>query len=69
MSLIELAPAVRALPNPDKLRLLQVLADDLAAAFDSVTAGGHEVAIWSPFDSYDAAQVLEDALRAERSRP
>ena len=63
MSLTELLPAVRSLPHSDKLRLLQFLAGELAReeGLPDLRAGA-EFPIWSPYDAYDAAQVLEQAL-------
>lgn len=67
MSIIELWPELQALQRGDKLRLMQLLVADLAAAegngasieSDSVHA------VWTPHDAYDAADVLMKALASE----
>jgi hypothetical protein len=70
MSLTELLPAVRSLPHPDKLRLLQFLAGEIARE-----EGLPEIRsdcpypIWSPHDAFEAATALEQALQAERVGP
>ncbi len=66
MSLLELYPAVRSLPREDKVRLLQFLAGELAhdEGLPNVLPGT-ECPVWSPYDAFDAARVLEQALAAE----
>lgn len=63
MTLAELLPKIRSLPRGEKLRLIQLLADDVAQneemPFDAV---GKTVAIWSPYDSFQGAATLLEAL-------
>ncbi len=68
MSYVEMLPEVRALSRIDKLRLIQVLADDLAQAEESTPfAAGQSFPLWSPDRAYDAAAVLLRELEAERT--
>ena len=70
MSLAELLPTVRGLSRMDKLRLIQVLASDLAQAEEpSPIAAGRDYPLWSPDRAYDAAAVLLGMLEAERTEP
>lgn len=69
MSLAELLPAVQSLSHQDKLRLLQFLADELAREEGlPELRPGAEYPIWSPYEAFEAARVLEQALDAERTR-
>jgi hypothetical protein len=70
MSFTEVLPSVRALSRIDKLRLIQVLAEDLAQAEETTPfAAGQSYPVWSPHQAYDAAAVLLRELEAEGSRP
>ncbi len=72
MSIAEVLPTIRALSRVDKLRLIQVLAEDLAQ-----DGTGEQVVpfeenqtypIWSPDRAYEAATVLLQELELERTR-
>jgi hypothetical protein len=66
MSLTELLPELRSLPRSDKLRVIQLLAADLAEGEDPpVIPPGQAYPVWSPFDAYPAADTLLKALAAE----
>jgi hypothetical protein len=70
MSLIDLVPAVQALPRADKLRLVQLLVIDLAREEGvSLFEAGAPYPVWTPYHAYDAAGVLLQALDAERAKP
>jgi len=64
MTLADMIPAIRALPAADKLHLIRILAEELEAASDSVftMAPDVEYPIYSPYDSFDAAKAVMDAL-------
>ncbi len=70
MSLSELPPAIRALTRDDKLRLIQLLADDVARepAAELDTAG-QSVPIWSPHDAFEGAATLLRVLKADKDAP
>jgi hypothetical protein len=66
MSLVEILPDVQALPRADKLRLIQLLAQELAEAEDPpVLMPGESYPVWSPHDSFAAANTLLEFLRTE----
>ena len=66
MSLSELPPEIQSLPKADKLRLIQLLAADVAR--DEETAGKMAeklVPIWSPYDSLEGAATLLQVLQKD----
>jgi hypothetical protein len=66
MSFVEMLPSVRALSRIDKLRLIQLLAEDLAQAEETTPLeAGQTYPLWSPDRAYDAAAVLFRELEAE----
>ncbi len=66
MSLLELLPNIHALPRAEKIRLIQVLAQDLAEAeADSRLEAGKDYPVWSPDRAFAAAETLLETLRAE----
>jgi len=70
MSIVEMLPGVRALSRIETLRLIQLLAEDLAQAEESTPfAAGQTYPLWSPDRAYDAAAVLLRELDAERTLP
>ena len=67
--LAELLPEARSLSRTDKLRLIQVLAQDLAGDEGTGVEAGHDYAVWSPDRAFDAADVMLRALAADRAQP
>jgi len=68
MSFQELLPEVQALSRLDKLRLIQVLAEDLAQAEGAtLLEENREYPLWSPDRAYDGAAVLLRELEAARA--
>ena len=68
MSLSDLLSTIQALPRADKLRLIQLLAADVAHEDGlSLDAGDKTVAIWSPYDAFEGAATLLDLLREDRA--
>ena len=69
MTLDELLPAARSLPQPDKVRLIQLLAGDLlpAETIPALPLPG-DYPLWSPYDSSEAATVLLATLAADAQR-
>lgn len=63
MSLAEILPNIRSLPRTDRIRLIQLLAEDLASeeATMALTSGA-EYPVWSPYDSFAAADALQEFL-------
>jgi hypothetical protein len=66
MTLTEARPTVNALSHDDKVQLLQELMSELSPA-DMVPYG--EYPIWSPYDSFEAAQTLNDLLERSKEEP
>lgn len=68
MTLAELLPEIQSLGRGEKLQLIQLLAADVARE-EQLVAGWKDKTfeVWSPYDSADAAHVLEKQLRAARS--
>jgi len=68
MSLAELLPAVRGLGRGDKMRLIQLFADDLVRQEGSFGPGeGAEYPIWSPFGCADGGEALQRLLDRENA--
>jgi hypothetical protein len=66
MSLVEILPDVQALPRADKLRLIHILAQEMAETEDPpALVAGEEYPVWSPYDAFAAADTLLEVLRAE----
>lgn len=65
MSLTELMPAIRTLTGPDKLHLIRILAEDLAAK-ESSLASGTNWPVWAPYNAHGAANVLLAALAEDQ---
>lgn len=64
MTLNEVLNSVHSLPRADKLRLIQLLAADLAS---EEAIGNEEAAypIWSPHEAFDGAATLLRVLEQE----
>ncbi len=62
----ELLTTLHKLSRTDKLRLVQILVNDLASEETAPIQPDQEYAIWSPYDAYDAAQVLMEELEKHK---
>lgn len=69
MTLAELLPVARSLPQPDKVRLIQLLAGDLMPDEPPLTLPAGEYPVWSPYNSHEAASALLAALASDAQRP
>jgi len=70
MTFVEMLPTVRALSRLEKLRLIQLLAEDLAQIEQTTCfEAGQTYPLWSPDRAFDAAAVLLRELDAQRTRP
>jgi hypothetical protein len=69
MSANDLLPAVRALPRAEQLKLVHAVIDSLAAPAPHASIPDGEYAIWSPYDSYEAAATLMKLLDAPVEKP
>jgi hypothetical protein len=61
MSFAELLPIVQALPQPEKLQLIEILQDDV---LDDISPLEHHKTywIWTPINSFGAAEALMNAM-------
>ncbi|HYT89589.1 MAG TPA: hypothetical protein VEL76_12855 [Gemmataceae bacterium] len=70
MSLLELMPQLRALPRAEKVRAIQLLAEELAREEPALLLEtGKSYPLWSPWNSFDAATVLLRVLEADKEKP
>ena len=69
MSISELLPALHSLPDPDKLQLIRILAEDLTGSAPSLIEHvTGSIPIWTPYSAFDAADTLLAALQADDQR-
>ena len=70
MTLNELLPSLRALPRADKLRLIQLLAADVACGDGIALADTDKTyPVWSPHEAFDGAATLLRVLEEEKAAP
>ena len=63
----ELLSKVQALPRVDKLRLMQFLVFELAREEGvALLQPGEDFPMWTPYDAFDAASTLLNALKEEQ---
>ena len=63
--LAELIPEAKSLSRVDKLRLIQLLAEELAGDESSTIEASQSYVVWSPDRAFDAADVMLRALADE----
>jgi hypothetical protein len=61
-TLAELIPEAMSLSRIDKLRLIQILAEDLAGDEGRGIVAGQSYEVWSPYSAFQAADVMLHAL-------
>jgi len=68
MTLNEMLPSLHALPRADKLRLIQLLAADVACE-DGIAPADTErtYPVWSPHEAIDRAATLLRVLEQEKA--
>jgi hypothetical protein len=69
MSLTELWPQVQSLSRAGKLRVIEVLARELADSETSLIQAGQAYPIWSPDRAFEAAATMMRVLDAEKEKP
>lgn len=70
MSLVEMLPEIQSLPRADKLRLIQLLAQELAEAeAPPLLESGKDYPVWSPDQAFEAADTLLRALHTDEETP
>ena len=63
----ELAVELRKLSRADKLQVLQILINDLAAEEPEPLAPDAQYDVWSPFDAPGAAEALTKLLEEDEN--
>jgi hypothetical protein len=69
MSLTEVLPEVQMLSRLDKIRLIQLLAQELERDEDDLIEPGRSYPVWSPDRAFSAAAALLQALEDEKDNP
>ncbi len=66
MSISESLPSIHSLPDPEKLQLIRILAEDLTVAgkFPLQDVAG-SFPVWTPHGAFSAADVLLHALQTD----
>jgi hypothetical protein len=68
MSLSELLPELQTLSRLDKIRLIQILAQELEREEGELIEPGRSYPLWSPDQAFTAADALLQALEDEKGR-
>jgi hypothetical protein len=69
MSLVEVLPEVQSLSRLDKIRLIQLLAQELERDESGLVEPGRSYPVWSPDRAFGAAASLLQALEDEKNQP
>lgn len=69
MSFAEVLPGVRSLSRVEKIRLIQLLAQELEQEEGRLIEPGKSYPVWSPDTAFAAAAALLQALEEDKSRP
>jgi hypothetical protein len=64
-ALAQLIPEAKSLSRVDKLRLIQLLAEDLASSDTGDIKPNQAYAVWSPDSAFTAADIMLQALANE----
>ena len=67
MTVTELLPTLRALNHKEKIRAIQFLANEVAREEEVFFEEGKSYQVWSPFESYKAAEQLMNLLEKEKA--
>ena len=66
MSLTDVLPEIQTLSRLDKIRLIQILAQELARDESELIEAGRSYPIWSPDRAFSAAASLLQALDEDK---
>jgi len=69
LTITDLLPLVRQLNRAEKLHLMQVLVSELAQEETDLIQPGLEYPVWSPYDAYEAADIMLRILRESKEDP
>lgn len=67
MTVAELLPTLKSLNHKDKILAIQFLANEVAKEEEVSFDEGKIYEVWSPFDSYEAAEQLNMLLENEKA--
>jgi len=65
MTITEILPTLKALNHKDKIRVIQFLANEIAKEEEVFFEEGGNYKVWSPYDSYEAAEQLRNLLEGK----
>lgn len=68
MSLTDVLPGLKSLNRFEKIRVVQILINEIAKEEESFFENGKQYPIWSPFESYEAAEGLMKLLEEEKQK-
>lgn len=66
MCLADILPNVQQLSRSEKLRLIQLLAEDLSRSEQSLLPANQSYPVWSPTQAFSAAETMLQMLKAEQ---
>jgi hypothetical protein len=69
MSLAEVLPNVQSLSRLDKIRLIQLVAQELEQDESELIEPGRSYPLWSPDTAYSAAATMLEVLHDEKGGP
>lgn len=69
MSLDEVLPGIQTLSRVDKIRLIQLLAQELERDDGGLIEPGRSYPVWSPDRAFTAAAALLRALEEDKVQP
>jgi hypothetical protein len=70
MSLTQILPDIQSLSRLEKLRLIQLLAQELAEGeVAALIPPNQSYPVWSPDQAFSAAETMLQALHAEKGQP
>ena len=62
MAVAEILPSVKKLNRYEKMRLVQILIDEMALEDTAFFEPDRKYEVWSPYDSFEAATTLQKML-------
>ena len=65
MTITEVLPKLKELDRKDKIRAIQFLVNEVAKEEEIVFEESKTYEIWSPFDSFEAAEQLQKMIDEE----
>lgn len=68
MTLSEVLPEIQTLSRVDKIRLIQLLAQDLERDVSNLIEPGQSYPVWSPDQAFSAAEAMLKALEDARAK-